>query len=52
MAWAILAIIFFNLTAANATMINNEGAMSLEQSEDLSNGAPMIIYGTAALITK
>ena len=52
MAWGILAIIFFNLTTANATMINDEGAMSLKQSEDLSNGAPMIIYGTAALITK
>ena len=52
MAWGVIATIFLNLTAANATIINDEGTMSLSQSNDVEKGGPMIIYSTASIITR
>ena len=40
------------LTPTNATVINSEGATSMEIPKDFPLGPQMMIYGTAALITK
>lgn len=64
MAWGVMFIIFFHLTTANATLIDDKGAMNTEQTNELrtfstsgttlpiETGTTMIIYSTAAIITR
>jgi hypothetical protein len=52
MAWGVILIILLKLTAANATIINDEGTMSMSQSNDSVRVGPMIIYSTASIITR
>ena len=52
MAWGVILVILLKLTATNATIVNDEGAMSMSQSNNSMKMGPMIIYSTASIITR